>query len=66
MEVQNTRISEARPKRKEKKNKTRPEPRKHTKDPSLAPLFSALCDFFRIFLSLRYSADFGRSRLVIV
>ena len=48
MEVQNTRTSEARPKQKE--NKTRPEHRKHTKDPTLAPLFSAICDFFRNFL----------------
>ena len=47
MEVQSTRTSEARPKRKE--NKTRPEPRKHTKDPTLAPLFSALGDFFEFF-----------------
>ena len=49
MAVQNTRTSEARPKRKEKKNKTRPEPRKHTKDPTLAPLFLAPADFFEIF-----------------
>ena len=45
MKVQNTRTSEARPKRK----KTRPEPRKHTKGPTLAPLFSALCDFLKFF-----------------
>ena len=32
-----------------RKNKTRPEPRKHTKDSLLAPLFSALWDFFSIF-----------------
>ena len=40
MEVQNTRTSEARPKQKEKV------PQKHTKDPTLAPFFSTLCDFF--------------------
>ena len=33
-----------------KKQNRRPQPRKHTKDPTLAPLFSALCDFFWSFL----------------
>ena len=32
-----------------KKQNRRPEPRNHTKDPSIAPLFSALCDFFETF-----------------
>ena len=32
-----------------KKQNRRPQPRKHTKDPTLAPLFSALCDFFEVF-----------------
>ena len=35
-----------------RKNKTRPELRKHTKDPPLAPLFSALCNFFLKFFGL--------------
>ena len=51
MEVQNTRTSEARPKRKEK-NKTRPEPRKHTKDPTLAPLFFGTMRLFLKFFGL--------------
>ena len=45
MEVQNTRTSEARPKRKEKKTK-HAQNLENTKDHTLAPLFSALCDFF--------------------
>ena len=32
-----------------KKQNRRPEPRYHTKDPPIAPLFSALCDFFETF-----------------
>ena len=33
-----------------KKQNRRPQPlTKHTKDPTLAPLFSALCDFFEVF-----------------
>ena len=58
MEVQNTRTSEARPKRKEK-NKTRPEPRKYTKDPTLAPFFrhyAIFFVFFRLYQLFRYFA----------
>ena len=32
-----------------KKQHRRPEPRNHTKDPPIAPLFSALRDFFETF-----------------
>ena len=51
MEFQKTRTSDRPQKRvrnEKKKSKTRPEARKHTKDPPLA-LFSVLCDFFEIF-----------------
>ena len=51
MEVQNTQTSEARPKRKEK-IKTHPEPRKHTKDPTLAPLFFGTMRLFLKFFGL--------------
>ena len=39
-------------KTKRKKQNRRPQPRKHTKDPTSAPLFSALCDFFLKFFGL--------------
>ena len=32
-----------------KKQNRHPQPRNHTKDPPMAPLFSALCDFFETF-----------------
>ena len=45
------------------KNKTRPEPRKHTKDPPLAPLFSALCDFCFDFFLFQCNVHQSRSKI---
>ena len=47
-----TQTSEARPKRKEKKQNRRPQPRKHTKDPTLAPLFFGTMRLFLKFFGL--------------
>ena len=47
MEVQNTRVQNEK-----KKSKTRPEPRKHTKDPTLAPLFFGTMRLFLKFFGL--------------
>ena len=54
MEFQNTRTSDLRSasKTKRKKSKTCPEPRKHTKNPPLAPLFFGTMLLFLIFFGL--------------
>ena len=44
--------SQKRVQNEKKKQNRRPEPRKQTKDPTLFPLFSALCDFFLKFFGL--------------
>ena len=48
LQTSTTPTSEARPKRKEKKNR-RPEPRKHTKNPHIAPLFFGSMRLFETF-----------------
>ena len=42
-----------------KKQNRRPQPRKHPKDSTLAPLFSALCDFFLNFFRLHQRVPFS-------
>ena len=48
LQTSTTPTSEARPKRKEKQNR-RPQPRKHTKDPPIAPLFFGTMRLFETF-----------------
>ena len=57
MEVQNTRTSEARPKRKEKKQNT-PRTSKTLRIRPWPHFFSALCDFFLIFLDCTKGSPF--------
>ena len=49
LQTSTTPASEARPKRKEKKQNRRPEPRKHTKNPHIAPLFFRHYEIFETF-----------------